>query len=104
LEVGFGHWPPHRGKLSKNVECLRHQREKEGRDAGHLGHQFAIVIKKNDIGNISRTEGRLVAKNRSIVGDNKRLQKIIMKLKDDLRSDRSKVRNDIMINWPFFER
>jgi hypothetical protein len=35
LRVGFCHYLPHGGKLSKNVECLMHQREKGDRDADH---------------------------------------------------------------------
>jgi hypothetical protein len=57
LEVGFGHWRPHGEKSSKNVDRLRHQREKRDRDTGGLRSQFVIVIKKHDIRNISRRKG-----------------------------------------------
>jgi hypothetical protein len=60
LGVGFGHWQPPGGQSSKNVECLSRQREKGDRDPGHLRPQFVIGIKKHNIGNISRTERRLV--------------------------------------------
>jgi hypothetical protein len=54
-----------------------------------------IIINKYDIGNISRTEGVMIARNQYIVGNNMKIQKIIMKLKRDLRSDSSKAINGI---------
>jgi hypothetical protein len=55
LEVGFGLWRPPGGQSSKNAEWLRRQKEKGDRDAVHLRPQLMTVMKKHDIGNISRT-------------------------------------------------
>jgi hypothetical protein len=62
LGVGFGRWSPHRGQSSKNIECLRRQREKGDPDTGHLKPHSVIVIKKYDLSNVSRTEKRLVVR------------------------------------------
>jgi hypothetical protein len=63
LGVGFGRSQPPGEKSSRNVECLRRQKEKGDRDTRHLRHQFVTVIKKYDSAPLSRREGRLVAKN-----------------------------------------
>jgi hypothetical protein len=81
LGVGFGQWRPQGGKQSKNVESLRRQREKGNRDASRLRPQFVIVIKKYNIDNISKREGRLVEKSQSMVENHRKIQKIILKLK-----------------------
>jgi hypothetical protein len=107
LEVGFRHWRPQGGNSPKNVECLRRQRrqrEEGDRDASHLRPQFMIVMKKHDIGNISRTEGRLIARLWPIVGNNRRIQKIMMKLKWNLCSGPSKVMHNFWTKQQSFER
>jgi hypothetical protein len=51
------------------------------RGTGPLKSQFVIVIQEHDISNISRKERRFVARNEGIVGNNRRIQKIIVILK-----------------------
>jgi hypothetical protein len=80
------------------------QRENEDREAGYLRLQFVIVIQKHDIGNISRRERRLVATKWQIVGDKRRIQKVIIKLKEDLRSDPRLVQNGALISERYFAR
>jgi hypothetical protein len=43
---------------SRHVECRRRHRQGTRRDADHLTPQFLIVIQKDYINNISRTEAR----------------------------------------------
>jgi hypothetical protein len=81
LGVGFSYWRPQGGKLSTSVECLRRQRERGDQDVVDLQPQIAIVVKKHEIVNISRKEGRLVARDQEIVENNRKRQKIIMELK-----------------------
>jgi hypothetical protein len=67
--------------------------EKGGRDASRLILQFLVVIQKNSIEDISRTHAAMSGRNSSIVEDNGITQKIMIKIRSDLRSCSSKVTN-----------
>jgi hypothetical protein len=49
--------------------------EKEGKDAGHLIHQFLIVIQRYSIDGISRTDSVMIGKNEWIGENNVITQK-----------------------------
>jgi hypothetical protein len=80
LDVAGGRSADGAGR-SREVECRRDTGEEGGRHAGHLIPQFLIVIWKNCIGNISRMDLRLRAREREITWKNKTMQKIIMTMK-----------------------
>jgi hypothetical protein len=55
--------------------------EKGDQYVANLRPQIVIVVKKYDIANISRKEGRLVARDQDIVENNRQRQTIILKVK-----------------------
>jgi hypothetical protein len=67
------------GREGQGMSSARGDTGKErGRYADHLTPQSLIVIHKDYIGNISKTEARPPAKSYPIAGKNKTRQKIIM--------------------------
>jgi hypothetical protein len=85
-------WVPQEQSLGGN------RGRKVDRDAGHLMPQFLIVIQKQYLGNLSIRKDSVVARSGKILEKNKRTQRIFMKLRQDLRSGSSKVRNDFQTN------